>query len=169
MHLTNLLVASVMALAPAVNGYSVATVEIGYHEACVPGQFPKKSVDASESTLVTEDICAHLPAKHSFDIDAYSFQVTTITKEAAHDCHAVAVHTNEECTGFPLTVIPLFPGEKEEKFPCLPDEYFEETVSLRLVCGDGDREYDDDHRYDDDGDDAVEDLMEGDDDVQDKA
>ncbi|KAL4879359.1 hypothetical protein BJY04DRAFT_220211 [Aspergillus karnatakaensis] len=151
MHFSNFLVASAITLAPAVYGYGVATVEIAYHEACSNGERPVTSVDRPESTVTTPDTCNQLPAKHSFEIDAYSFQATPITKDTTYSCHAVGIYTNDECVGIPLTVLPLWPGEEEAKSPCIRDDYFDKSVSVRLICEDGEREgHDEDEGEDDD-------------------
>ncbi|KAL4869751.1 hypothetical protein BDV12DRAFT_195978 [Aspergillus spectabilis] len=140
MHFSSLLVASALTLAPAAYGYGVATVEIAYHEACSNGEIPVNSVDKPESTVATKDSCTQLPAKHSFEIDAYSFEATPITKDTTYTCHAVGIYTNDECVGIPLTVIPLFPGEEEANSPCIKDDYFEKSVSVRLICEDENHE-----------------------------
>ncbi|KAL2799833.1 hypothetical protein BJX66DRAFT_332868 [Aspergillus keveii] len=144
MHFSNLILASAMTLAPAVYGYGVATVQIAYHEACGNNDVPTNNVDTPESTVVTKDTCTQLPAKHSFDIDAYSFDVTPITKDTTYTCHAVGVYTNEECVGIPLTVVPLWPGQGDAKSGCLQDGYFEKSVSVRLICED-EHDHGDDH------------------------
>ncbi|KAL5339868.1 hypothetical protein BJX70DRAFT_141001 [Aspergillus crustosus] len=151
MYFSSLLVASAITLAPAVYSYGVATVEIAYHEACSNGDIPINSVDKPESTPATEDSCTQLPAKHSFEIDAYSFDVTPITKDTTFNCHAVGIYTNDECVGIPLTVVPLFPGEEDAKSPCIKDDYFEKSVSVRLICDDEHREVHDDHEEDEEG------------------
>jgi hypothetical protein len=142
MHLPNLLLASALTLAPAVYGYGVATVDIAYHEACHNGEAPNNSVDDPESTVVTKDTCTQLPAKHSFEIDAYSLSVTPVTKDTTFVCHAVGIYTNDECVGLPISVIPLFPQKNEAKTPCISDSYFDKNVSLKLYCED---EKDHDH------------------------
>ncbi|KAL2869332.1 protein ccpA [Aspergillus lucknowensis] len=139
MHFSNqLLLASAMTLAPAVYGYAVAKVEISYHEACSNDESPSNYVESSESTVATADTCSQLPAKHSFDIDAYSFDVKPITRDSAWKCHAVGVYTNDECVGLPLTIIPLWPGQDEATSRCVGDGYFDESVSVRLICEDED-------------------------------
>ncbi|KAL4900986.1 hypothetical protein BDW74DRAFT_89477 [Aspergillus multicolor] len=136
MHFSNLLLASAITLAPAVYGYGVATVELSFHEGCNNGEAPHDSVKDSEDTVATEDTCTQMPAKHSFEIDAYSFAATPITKDTTSICHAVGVYSNDECVGLPITVIPLFPGEHEDKTPCIRDDYFGERVSVKLFCED---------------------------------
>ncbi|KAL4934168.1 protein ccpA [Aspergillus undulatus] len=136
MHFTNFLLASALTLTPTVYSYAVATVDIAYNEGCQNGEIPHKQVDTSESTIATKDTCTQLPAKHSLDIDAYSFQVTPITKDTTFDCHAVAVYSNDECVGLPLTVVPFWPGQDKAESTCVKDGYFKDNVSVKLVCED---------------------------------
>ncbi|KAL4914051.1 hypothetical protein BDW62DRAFT_150435 [Aspergillus aurantiobrunneus] len=162
MHLSNLLFASAMTLAPAVYGYGIAKVEISYHEGCSNGEYPRSSIDSSESTVVTPDTCPQLPAKHSFDIDAYTFQVEPITKDTTSTCHAVSIYTNDQCVGLPLTVIPLFPGKDEAISRCIKDDYFDKDVSLKLVCEDEDKDdHDGSKKHDDDEDDHKKQVPQG--------
>ncbi|KAL3479820.1 hypothetical protein BJX99DRAFT_255256 [Aspergillus californicus] len=145
MHLSNLLLATSLSLLPAISAYSVATVEISYHEACYNGEIPTDSIDSPESTVVTKDTCTQLPAKHSFEIDGYSFSVTPITKDTARECHAVGVYVDEECE-VPVTVLPLFESENGEGGRCIQDGYFGENVSVKLICEDREgRHEDEDH------------------------
>ncbi|KAL4939382.1 hypothetical protein BDV06DRAFT_199069 [Aspergillus oleicola] len=137
MHFTNLLLASALALAPTITAYGIATVDIHYHETCSNGEKPHNEVDTSESAPATKDTCVQLPAKHSFEIDAYSFEATPITPDTTFACHAVGVYNNDECVGIPLTVLPLFPGEAEAKSRCVRDDYFEDSVFVTLFCEDG--------------------------------
>ncbi|KAL4984611.1 hypothetical protein BDW68DRAFT_193523 [Aspergillus falconensis] len=167
MHFSNLVLVSAMTLAPAVYGYGVATVDIAYNEACHNGETPQNSVDDPESTVVTKDTCTQLPAKHSFEIDGYSFSATPVTKDTSSMCHAVGVYTNDECVGLPITVIPLFPGEKEAKAPCISDGYFEKHVSVKLFCEDEEGHEHEEHEHgaehgDDDHDDGHDDGHEDD-------
>ncbi|KAL4970615.1 protein ccpA [Aspergillus stella-maris] len=141
MHFTSFLLASALALAPTITAYGVATVDIHYHEACSNGEKPHNEVDTSESAPATKDTCTALPAKHSFDIDAYTFEATPITPDTDSACHAVGIYKNDECVGHPVTVVPLWPGEKEAESTCIRDDYFEDQVFVKLFCEEGPAEH----------------------------
>ncbi|KAL4806644.1 hypothetical protein BDV18DRAFT_159816 [Aspergillus unguis] len=136
MHFSNFLFVSALTLAPAVYSYGLAEVEITYHEACSNGEPPHNPVEHPESTIASKDICSQLPPKHSFDIDAYAFKATPLTEDTTYTCHAVGIYRNTKCWGNAATVIPLFPGEKIGKTPCVKDVYWEDGLSVKLLCED---------------------------------